>query len=150
MKLTIQETYLLAIGEFFDHLHKDFPDITFAKIEIRPSSLRYFKPKENSYPLEVHVEYKNRTSRYHWNFSSDDEYPISNRWGEYFGFHEMKKYIEEKLPQAFGKKSFYKYEHSISTKDIDMLVKNLKSKKLMMELDNTLGVSEVKRSRLKL
>ena len=145
MNLTKEEKNILGIERFLQQIKKDFDCIEeiYLFIPNIEDCKNYYKPKNKTFPLVVRIEHNGKSSRYDWTpHSSDDEYPIYNSNGEYFGYYDMKNYIEYHLPEAFKGKLFYKEERHLNANNIQELSNDIKNKLNVITLDKELKTNK--------
>ncbi len=151
MKLTREEQNILLVDGFIKKIHQDFDSVSrvYLLVPDVKDCPKYYQPKKDLFPLVVTLSHgDNRKSYYEWKQdSSDDEYPVCDTLGNYFGYNEMRDYITENLPVAFESKSFYAKESHFNSFNIGELVKPINLKLSVLNLEQSLGKNKVSEKR---
>jgi hypothetical protein len=156
MKLTKEEKNLLAINNLFNEFKENFPTVSFISLRVLNGiNNKKIKFKENIFPFFLYVVIKNSTVSsdrfYSWaEGSCDDEYPLYDKNGEYYGYHEVKNFVQNKIPEAFKGKSFYKEDFEMDSHDLPSLITPIKAKLDILELDKHLKINKKNERKLKL
>jgi hypothetical protein len=145
MKLSKEEKKLLIIDKFFNNFKEQFPTVSYMSIRaFCPVNDKKIKNKENIFPLFFYVLIKESSVSserlYSWvEGSSDDEYPLYDKNGEYYGYHEVKNFIQDKLPEAFKGKAFYKEDFELDTHNLQSIIAPIKVKSSTIKLSKELS-----------
>lgn len=146
MKLTKQEKNLLAIERFMIEFKDHFEGITFISLSSSNSSgySRLHSPTDKIFPFNIRVEQTKDLKTFNWsNFSwekgaSDDELPLYDKYGEHYGYHDVKKHVEKFLPEAFKGRTFYDDAINTNSDNISALVAPIKAKVAAIEIEKQL------------
>ncbi len=143
MEISKKEKHIIAVENFFNNFKAHFQDIDYISISTAvPKRVKDLRKKDNIFPIVVYIVTKdssNDSRSYSWEEgTSDDEYPIYDKSGEYYDYHSVKAYVQKNLPIAFKGKSFYQEDYDFNTGSISSLMEPIKIKLAALELDNTL------------
>ncbi len=149
MNLTKEEKNLLAIENFLHKLKEDFPSVTQANLTILDMAdfTNLYRPKKGGFPFSIKIEHNNLNSYYSWELgTSDDEYPVYDKYDNHYGYQEFKKYVMENLPEAFKGKIFYQTERHLNFENISEYTSPIKTKLMAISLDKELDSKPISKT----